>query len=151
MSQWKSQRYSKKVICTLRWSENIRFYIFTSENIKHTVNVSCSRKQHTDPAEDRTRVSRSGASDSGSGDPGSILCRVGVLFPCARDVYSPKVLVIPRNRWLRLNMTEKLFTGTLNHNQNKTKIIYQQYFPVFHYFVYNKSLFFTNLQKGYGP
>ena len=35
--------------------------------------------------------------------------------------YSPKVLVIPRNRWLRLNMTEKLFTGTLNHNQNKTK------------------------------
>ena len=24
------------------------------------VNVSCSRKQHTDPAEDRTRVSRSG-------------------------------------------------------------------------------------------
>ena len=39
----------------------------------------------------------------------------------ARDIYSPKVLVIPRNRWLRLNMTEKLFTGTLNHNQNKTK------------------------------
>ena len=32
-----------------------------------------------------------------------------------------KVLVIPRNRWLRLNMTEKLFTETLNHNQNKTK------------------------------
>ena len=30
-----------------------------------------------------------------------------------------KVLVIPRNRWLRLNMTEKLFTGTLNHNKNK--------------------------------
>ena len=24
------------------------------------VNVSCTRKQHTDPAEDRTRVSRSG-------------------------------------------------------------------------------------------
>ena len=61
------------------------------------------------------------ASDSGSGDPGSILGRVGVLFPCARDTYSPKVLVIPRNRWLRLNMTEKLFTGTLNKNQNKTK------------------------------
>ena len=56
------------------------------------------------------------ASDSGSGDPGSILGRVGVLFPSARDIYSPKVLVIPRNRCLRLNMTEKLFTGTLNHN-----------------------------------
>ena len=60
------------------------------------------------------------ASDSGSGEPGSILGRVGVLFPSARDIYSPKVLVIPRNRWLRLNMTEKLFIGTLNHNQNKT-------------------------------
>ena len=34
-------------------------------------------------------------------------------------MYCPKVLVIPRNRWLRLNMAEKLFTGTLNHNQNK--------------------------------
>ena len=33
-------------------------------------------------------------------------------FPWARDIYSPKVLVIPRNRWLRLNMTEKLFTRT---------------------------------------
>ena len=59
------------------------------------------------------------ASDSESGDPGSILGRVGVLFPGARDIYSPKVLVIPRNRWLRLNMTEKLFTGTLNKNENK--------------------------------
>ena len=58
------------------------------------------------------------ASDSGSGDPGSILGRVGVLFLGARDIYYPKVLVIPRNRWLRLNMTEKLFTGTLNQNQN---------------------------------
>ena len=64
------------------------------------------------------------ASDSGSGDPGSILGRVGVFFPWARDIYSPKVLVIPRNRWLRLNMTEKLFTGTLNHNQNKTKNLF---------------------------
>ena len=39
-----------------------------------------------------------------------------------QETFTPqKVLVIPRNRWLRLNMTEKLFTGTLNHNQNKTK------------------------------
>ena len=37
----------------------------------------------------------------------------------SKRLYSPKVLVIPRNRWLRLNMTEKLFTGTLNHNKNK--------------------------------
>ena len=28
-----------------------------------------------------------------------------------------KVLVIPRKRWLRPNMTEKLFTGTLRINQ----------------------------------
>ena len=62
------------------------------------------------------------ASDSGSGDPGSILGRVGVFFFLEQETFTPqKVLVIPRNKWLRLNMTEKLFTGTLNHNQNKTK------------------------------
>ena len=59
------------------------------------------------------------ASDSRSGDPGSILGRVGVFV--SLSIYSPKVLVIPRNRRLRLNMTEKLFTGTLNHNKNKNK------------------------------
>ena len=62
------------------------------------------------------------ASDSGSGDPGSILGRVGVFVSLSKRHSLPKkVLVIPRNRWLRLNMTEKLFTGTLNHNQNKQK------------------------------
>ena len=58
------------------------------------------------------------ASDSGSGDPGSILGRVGVFVSLSKR---KKVLVIPRNRWLRLNMTEKLFTRTLNHNKNKNK------------------------------
>ena len=58
------------------------------------------------------------ASDFGSGDPGSILGRVGVFVSLSKR---QKVLVIPRNRWLRLNMTEKLFTGTLNHNKNKNK------------------------------
>ena len=39
-----------------------------------------------------------------------------------QETFTPqKVLVIPRNRWLRLNMTEKLFTGTLNKNQKKKK------------------------------
>ena len=40
-----------------------------------------------------------------------------VLCPWARHIYSQKVLVIPRKRWLRPNMTEKLFTGTLEINQ----------------------------------
>ena len=62
------------------------------------------------------------ASDSGSGDPGSILGRVGVFVSLSkRHLLPQKVLVIPRNRWLRLNMTEKLFTVTLNHNKNKKK------------------------------
>ena len=62
------------------------------------------------------------ASDSGSRDPGSILGRVGVFVSLSkRHLLPQKVLAILRNRWLRLNMTEKLFTGTLNHNQNKTK------------------------------
>ena len=63
------------------------------------------------------------ALDSGSGDPGSILSRVGVCcFLEQRNIYSPKVLVIPRNRWLRLNMTEKLFTGTLNNNETNKQM-----------------------------
>ena len=33
-----------------------------------------------------------------------------------------KVLVIPRKRWLRPDMTEKLFTGTLSLNKTKTKL-----------------------------
>ena len=61
------------------------------------------------------------ASDSGSGDPGSILTRVGVLCPWARNIYSPKVLVIPRNRWPRLNMTEKLFTRDVKQQSKKKK------------------------------
>ena len=49
-------------------------------------------------------------------DSGSVCCFL------EQETFTPqKVLVIPRNRWLRLNMTEKLFTGTLNKNQNKTK------------------------------
>ena len=40
-----------------------------------------------------------------------------------QETFTPQnVLVIPRNRWLRLNKTEKLFTGTLNHNPKKKKI-----------------------------
>ena len=35
-----------------------------------------------------------------------------------QDTYSLKVLVIPRKRWLRPDMTEKLLTGTLNLNAN---------------------------------
>ena len=61
------------------------------------------------------------ASDSESGDPGSILGRVGVFVSLSKRHLLPKSTGIPRNRWLRLNMTEKLFTGTLNKNQNKTK------------------------------
>ena len=77
------------------------------------------------------------ASDSGSGDTGSI----GVGSVCCfleQETFTPlKVLVIPRNRWLRLNMTEKLFTGTLNHNQNKTK--------AFHYFEFSGHLHYVKV------
>ena len=40
-------------------------------------------------------------------------------------IYLPpqkKVLVIPRKRWLRPNMTEKLFTGTLSIKPNHKKV-----------------------------
>ena len=35
----------------------------------------------------------------------------------------PKVLVIPRKRWLRPDMTEKLFTGMLSKNETKQKLL----------------------------
>ena len=36
-----------------------------------------------------------------------------------KKLYSPKVLVIPKKRWLRPDITEKLLTGTFNLNTNK--------------------------------
>ena len=51
-------------------------------------------------------------------------------YPChvvslSKILYSPKVLVIPRKQWLSLDMTEKLLTGMLHLNTNKTKQTYQ--------------------------
>ena len=46
---------------------------------------------------------------------GSILTQVVVLYDCilGQDTFtSQKVLVIPRKRWLRPDMTEKLLNGT---------------------------------------
>ena len=36
----------------------------------------------------------------------------------SKTLFSPKVLVVPRKRWLRPNITEKILTGTLSHNTN---------------------------------
>ena len=36
----KSEVIQKSYMCTHRWSENIRFYIFTSENIKYTLYIN---------------------------------------------------------------------------------------------------------------
>ena len=56
---------------------------------------------------------------------------VGVPYlplPCCileqRHIYSPKVLVVPRKRWLRLDMTEKLLIGTLSINANKRRSVH---------------------------
>ena len=46
--------------------------------------------------------------------------QVNVLCPYARHIFPLKVLVIPRKRWLRPNMTETLFTGTLTFKQETT-------------------------------
>ena len=49
--------------------------------------------------------------------------RSSLRSPCCvleQDTFtSQKVLVIPRKRWLRPDMTEKLFTGTLSKNETK--------------------------------
>ena len=53
-----------------------------------------------------------------------------LIFRCPRAANSivtcripPKVLVIPRKRWLRPNMSEKLFTGTLRINQPTNQLV----------------------------
>ena len=57
------------------------------------------------------------ASDYGSRGRGfEPHCGQTVLCPSARPIYSSKALVIPRKRWLRPHMTEKLFTGTVRIN-----------------------------------
>ena len=49
---------------------------------------------------------------------GSSPTRVKPCCVLEQCTFTPqKVLVIPRKRWLRPNMTEKLFTGTLRINQ----------------------------------
>ena len=45
------------------------------------------------------------------------------MLSLSKTLYSPKVLVLPRKRWLRLDMTKKLLTWTLNLNTNKQKSI----------------------------
>ena len=49
---------------------------------------------------------------------GSSPTRVKPCCVLEQGAFTPqKVLVIPRKRWLRPNMTEKLFTGTIRINQ----------------------------------
>ena len=51
---------------------------------------------------------------------GSSPTRVKPCCVLEQGTFTPqKALVIPRKRWLRPNMTEKLFTGTLRINQPK--------------------------------
>ena len=58
------------------------------------------------------------ASDSGPRCRGSSPTRVKPCYVLEQGAFTPlKILVIPRKRWLRSNMTEKLFTGTLRVNQ----------------------------------
>ena len=58
------------------------------------------------------------ASDSGSRGPGFEPHSGQTCCVLEQGTFTPlKVLVIPRKRWLRPNMTEKLFIGTLRINQ----------------------------------
>ena len=41
----------------------------------------------------------------------------------SKILYSPKVLVMPRKRWLRPDITEKLLTETLSHDTSKQTLI----------------------------
>ena len=59
-------------------------------------------------------------SDSGSRGRGLEPHSGRRVVTLSKTYLPPKVLVIPWKRWLRPNMTEKLFTGTLSFKQTKT-------------------------------
>ena len=40
------------------------------------------------------------------------------IVSLSKTLYTPKVLVMPRKRWLHPDMTEKLLTGTLSLDTN---------------------------------
>ena len=56
-------------------------------------------------------------------DSGSSPTQVAVLCPGARHIYPPKVLVIPRKRWLRPSMTEKIVYRDVK-NQTKNNLYF---------------------------
>ena len=63
------------------------------------------------------------ASDSIARGRGSILTQVAVF--CLSKIYLPpkSTEIIPRKRWLRPDMTEKLFTGTLSKTRNEIYVL----------------------------
>ena len=83
------------------------------------VNVSCSRTQHGEgSAVAWWLMPRTPDPEVGGSSP----TRVKPCCVLEQGTFTPqKVLVIPRKRWLRPNMTEKLFTGTLRINQPTTR------------------------------
>ena len=68
---------------------------------------------------------------------GSSPTRVKSCCVLEQGTFTPqKVLVIPRKRWLRPNMTEKLFTGTLRiKSTNQHTVI--KYYSVYGYVIRN--------------
>ena len=77
-------------------------------------------------------------------------CSVGLLAG-ARHIYSQKGLVIPRKRWIRPNMTEKLFIGTLRINQptNHPSICHQVFYILCDKVIHrhNKDQFLTKISN----
>ena len=78
-------------------------------------------------------------------------------FIIEQDTFtSQKVLVIPRNRWLRPDMTEKLLTWTQSLNPNKQKPnIYVRFLDSYMYYncasLWEKSVFMVSDEVRHKP
>ena len=66
-------------------------------------------------------------------EPPTPECEIGIRYlppPCCvleQDTFTPRIgLVIPRKQWLRTDMTEKLFTGTLS--LNKLELMFMKHY-----------------------
>ena len=85
-------------------------------------------------------VSDSGARGLGAG----FETYLRLVVSLSKTLHSQKELVITRNRWLCLDMTEKLLTGALNINTNEETIMTSR--PKIHV---SSLLFFSPYSRRY--
>ena len=105
------------------WSENPKTGFLTTRLIyfTHVISIMCKIKESFHLTLRAMRWLSGRVSDSGARGRG-LETYLRCVASLSKTLYSLKVLVIPRKRWLRPDITEKLLTGTLSLNTNKQNL-----------------------------